>query len=54
MIYKWETDKERVLKHMRIPAKKKLEWLRDMNEFIEKASIMSVKRRREIREKLRN
>ena len=30
---KWTTDKERVAAHMKIPPQKKLEWLREMNEF---------------------
>jgi hypothetical protein len=50
MIYKWETDKERLLRFIKIPPKKKLEWLRQMNEFIVKASS---KRDKLIRWKLR-
>jgi hypothetical protein len=50
MISKWETERERFLKFMKIPAKKKLEWLYQMNEFIHKASS---KRQRKIRRKLR-
>jgi hypothetical protein len=33
MIYKWETDEERILRHMKTPLKKKLEMLRRMQEF---------------------
>lgn len=33
MIFSWETDKERLLKFMKIPPKKKLEWLLEMNKF---------------------
>ncbi len=29
----WETEKERLLRLMKIPAKRKLEWLREMNEL---------------------
>lgn len=50
MIFKWETENERILKHMRIPPKKKLEWLYEMNQLISKTSL---KRYRQIRKKLR-
>ncbi len=33
-MFKWETQEERLLKFMAIPPKKKLEWLRQMHEFI--------------------
>lgn len=51
MISKWETERERLLKFMKIPPKKKLEWLRKMNETI--ARTGSLKRFRLIRKKLR-
>ena len=38
MIFKWETEDERLLRLMKIPAKVKLEWLRQMHEFIVKTS----------------
>ncbi len=38
MIFKWESEEERLLRFMKVSPKKKLEWLRQMNEFIEKAS----------------
>lgn len=50
MIFKWESEEERLLKFMKIPPKKKLEWLRQINEFIVK---YSSKRNRSIRRKLR-
>lgn len=50
MIFKWESEEERLLRFMRVPAKKKLEWLRQMNEFIVKCSS---KRSKLIRWKLR-
>jgi len=50
MIFKWETEKERLQRFMKISPKKKLEWLRQMNEFIVKSSS---KRDRLIRWKLR-
>lgn len=34
MIYKWESQKERLLRFMNIPAKRKLEWLRQMHYFL--------------------
>lgn len=43
MIFEWETEEERLLRFMKIPAKKKLEWLRQMNEFITKCSSKRCK-----------
>ncbi|MFA4888348.1 MAG: hypothetical protein WC628_02070 [Candidatus Omnitrophota bacterium] len=34
MIFKWESDEEKLKRFMRIPAKKKLEWLNQMHEFM--------------------
>lgn len=50
MIFEWETEEERLLRFMKIPPKKKLEWLRQMHEFMVKCSS---KRTRLIRWKLR-
>jgi len=50
MIYKWESQKERLLRFMKISPKKKLEWLRQMNEFIIK---YSPDRQKLIKQKLR-
>jgi hypothetical protein len=50
MIFKWETEEERLLRFIKISPKKKLEWLRDMHEFILKCSS---KQDRLIRWKLR-
>ncbi|MFC1594448.1 hypothetical protein ACFL38_03885 [Candidatus Omnitrophota bacterium] len=50
MIYKWETELERTARFMKIPAKKKLTWLLQMNRFIEK---FSSKQLQEIRKKIR-
>ncbi len=50
MTFKWESEEERLLRFMGIPAKKKLEWLRQMSEFIVKCSS---KRSKLIRWKLR-
>jgi len=33
MTFEWETDRERLLRLMKIPPKKKLEWLRQMQEL---------------------
>lgn len=52
MIFKWETAEERLLKLMNIPPKKKLEWLREMNELM--AQVSSSKRKKSIRKKLRS
>lgn len=50
MIFRWETEEERLLRFMAIPAKEKLEWLYEMNKFTHK---FSSKQREEIRQKLR-
>ncbi len=46
MSNQWETLEARVKRHARIPAKKKLEWLRQMLEF---ASHNQPKLRRKLR-----
>lgn len=38
MILKWETKEEHLLKFMKISPLKKLEWLKQMHEFVLKAS----------------
>ena len=50
MIFKWESEEERLLRYMRMPPKKKLEWLRQMQVFTAK---FSSKRTAKIRRKLR-
>ncbi|MFH0790920.1 MAG: hypothetical protein V2A64_04735 [Candidatus Omnitrophota bacterium] len=50
MTLKCETEEERLARFIKISPKKKLEWLRQMNEFIIK---FSSKRDRLIRWKLR-
>jgi hypothetical protein len=50
MIFEWETEEERLLKFMKIPPKKKLEWLHEMHEFMVKCSSKRIK---SIRWKLR-
>ena len=50
MILKWESEEERLLRFMGIPAKKKLEWLLEMSEFLHRFSSRKQKR---IRRKLR-
>lgn len=44
MIFKWESEEERILRFMRIPAKKKLEWLHQMGEFVNKFTSKRTKR----------
>lgn len=50
MIFKWETTEERLNKFIKISPKEKLEWLRQMLEFIEK---FSTKNTLELRRKLK-
>ena len=50
MIFEWESESERLIKAMKISPKKKLEWLRQMNEFSEKYTPSKTKK---IRRKLK-
>ncbi len=50
MNFQWESEEERLLRSMRIPAKKKLEWLGQMHKFMRQAYS---KRQRAIFWKLR-
>lgn len=50
MIFKWETEKEKLLKYMRMPAKKKMELLNELHKFTFK---FSSKNTRKLRQKLR-
>lgn len=38
MIFRWESENERLRRFMSIPPKKKMEWLRQMREFMRKVS----------------
>jgi len=44
MIFKWESEKQRLSKFMGISPKKKLEWLQQMHDFLFKA--LTKKQRR--------
>lgn len=37
-MFKWESDEKKILRGMKIPPKRKMEWLQEMNEFTRKAS----------------
>ena len=50
MIFKWESQKERLSRWMKISPRRKLEWLREMQEFNAKYSSKNLKN---IRLKLR-
>ncbi len=50
MIFKWESEKEKLVRSMKTSPKKKLEWLRQMNEFSQKYTPPKNKK---IRTKLR-
>lgn len=41
MICKWESREERLLRFMRISPKKKLEWLLEINEFLNKSRLQA-------------
>ncbi|MFA4854528.1 MAG: hypothetical protein WC616_04165 [Candidatus Omnitrophota bacterium] len=52
-MFKWETEEERLLRHMKIPPKKKLQWLYEMNKFLDKYTPKKYKAmRRKLREAL--
>lgn len=36
--FNWETEAQRLKRHMSISPKKKLEWLYQINQFVEKCS----------------
>ena len=50
MNFDWESEEEKLLRYMKIPAHKKMEWLRQMHEFIVKTSS---KQTLALRQKLR-
>lgn len=50
MIFKWESDEDRLRRWMKISPKKKMEWLSKMHESIVKSTS---KREKKIRLKLR-
>lgn len=37
MIFKWQSQEDNLMRFMRIPPRKKLEWLNQMHEFLYKA-----------------
>ncbi len=49
-LFKWESEEERLLKFMNVHPKKKLEWLYQMNKFVDK---YSTKQNKLIRQKIR-
>ena len=50
-MFKWETEKEKTLRLAKISPCKKMEWLREMSEFMIKTSSKKVlKIRRLLRE----
>lgn len=50
-MFKWEREEERLLKFMRIPPKKKMEWLLEMNEFMAKVTKKSIHSSKTFRKK---
>lgn len=49
-MFRWESQEEKLLRFMRIPAKKKMEWLYQMHELLNKSL---TKKQRDIYYKLR-
>ncbi len=47
MIFKWETEREKILRGAKISPEKKLEGIRLMNEFADQALTMRQKRIRQ-------
>ncbi len=50
MIFRWETEEERLKRSMKISPQKKLELLYDMNKFLSK---FATRKARNIRNKLK-
>jgi len=50
MKFEWESEEKRLLRFMKVPPKKKLEWLYEMNKFLAKYMSKSQKK---IRQKIR-
>ncbi len=50
MIDKWESEEDKLKRYMKIPPKRKLEWLYEMNRFVNECSSPKTKA---IRQKLR-
>ena len=44
MIFKWETEEEKLARWIKVPPKKKLEWLEDMRRFMCKALTKKQKK----------
>ena len=34
MNFGWETEKERILRYIKVSPKKKMEWLKEMHDFL--------------------
>lgn len=51
MNFGWASEEERILRYIRIPAKKKLEWLQKMHDFL---VTTATPERKKIFWKLRN
>ncbi|MCK5580204.1 MAG: hypothetical protein KAJ18_02915 [Candidatus Omnitrophica bacterium] len=49
-MFEWESEKDRLLKALKMSPRRKMEWLREMNEF--SAKYMPSKSRK-VRQKLR-
>jgi hypothetical protein len=49
-MFEWETEEERLLRFMRIPPKKKLQWLYQMHKFF---CQTLTKKKRDLYQKLR-
>lgn len=39
MKFAWESEKSKIKRYIALPAKKKLEWLHDINEFLFKCTL---------------
>ena len=50
MIFRWETEEEKLLRFMKIPPIKKMTWLHEMQKML---SSVLTKRQKRIRNKLK-
>ncbi|MFZ2938293.1 MAG: hypothetical protein WA066_06295 [Candidatus Omnitrophota bacterium] len=49
MTMRWESENDRLKKHIHIPAAKKLEWLEEMRRFTSSLSKKTLAIRRKVR-----
>ena len=49
MKFGWENEEKKIKRYIALPAKKKLEWLHDINEFVFKTTLSGRKNKKRSR-----